>query len=132
MVWKGLSLNKAWYVWHYSPSLNLLLLLPKDIPSAEQRLWTKILQACDLSEWQQLVEERADCILSQEGLTLLIEHFKPHWTWIVSANSTSWSGAANTHLIFTEHYSSWFQDPKVKQQIWHQWLAIQALAALPS
>jgi len=129
MVWKGLSVKNVWYQWHFIKALNLLLVLPKDLPDLQLRLWKKILVACDLAAFS---GEQANFMFSSEGLDLLIEHFHPKWTWLVSSPDIGLKANASTKMIFTEHYSTWFQYPRIKQQIWHQWLVIQDRMVSPS
>ena len=80
------------YHWIYDPGLRLLMLMPdlNQLSGVEKQLWLKILKACQLQQWMQLMQEvdtsnlvKGRFILNMNALQLMIKTFSPKSIWFI-------------------------------------------------
>jgi len=124
------------YDWIYDPSLRLLMLFPnlKEFNGIEKQVWLKILNACQLQHWMQLMDDyhsshlsTGHFILNADALQLLIKTFAPKRVWFIGDKSLLQSLAIinHTQFIYTMHYQLWLKHPNIKKHIWLNWLDVQ-------
>lgn len=132
-VWSSEVLN---YDWIYDPSLRLLMLFPnlKEFRGIEKQVWLKILKACQLHHWIEMMQDKHSAnlstghfILNADALQLLIKTFTPKRVWFIGDESflQGLSVLNPTQFIHTMHYQSWLKHPTTKKNIWLNWLKVQ-------
>lgn len=127
---KLLRHNQAWYQWYYHAQLDLLLVMPGDLMSDFPVLWPKILSACGLPPWPSFLrEDHAKFIPSQEGLNLLLRHFRPAVAWLLSYPKQACPLEMTTPIIET---SAKLANGHTKKEIWLKWMAQKQIQAIAS
>jgi hypothetical protein len=119
-------INQVWCRWFYISNLQLLIILPKELPSPQLHLWNKILAACELPSWSNFnPDQDALFLFTPEAIDLLISHFKSRFIWMISCPSYCLAKDGAADILVTPDFANWFSDPAIKKEIWLKWLMIK-------